>query len=95
MRGTQKVFNTRNHLTSPDVSMDVEAFDNWGFKLGIQTMKLVQLPSVAEPANGRREFLRGTAAAAAGIGTLMALTDGEAQADGRPSCYARRLPRSE
>ena len=47
-------------------------------------MKLVQqtMPSVAEPANGRREFLRGTAAAAAGIGALMALTDGEAQADG-------------
>ena len=36
-------------------------------------MKLVQqtMPSVAEPANGRREFLRGTAAA--GIGALMAL----------------------
>jgi hypothetical protein len=30
----------------------------------------------------RREFLRGTAAAAAGIGALMALADGEAQADG-------------
>jgi hypothetical protein len=53
--------------------------------IGIQTsMKLVQqtIPSVAELANGRREFLRGTAAAAAGIGVLMALTDGEAQADG-------------
>jgi hypothetical protein len=47
-------------------------------------MKLVQqtMPSLAEPANGRREFLRGTAAAAAGIGALMALADGEAQADG-------------
>ena len=45
-------------------------------------MKLVQqtMPSVAEPANGRREFLRGTAAA--GIGALMALADGEAQAVG-------------
>ncbi|MGH6836190.1 MAG: ferritin-like domain-containing protein [Methylocella sp.] len=31
---------------------------------------------------GRREFLRGTAAAAAGIGALMALTRNEAQADG-------------
>jgi hypothetical protein len=47
-------------------------------------MKLVQqtMPSLAEPANGRREFLRGTAAAVAGIGALMALANGEAQADG-------------
>ena len=48
-------------------------------------MKLVQqtIPSLAEPANGRREFLRGTAAAAAEeSGALMALADGEAQADG-------------
>jgi hypothetical protein len=39
------------------------------------------MSSVSDSGKGRREFLRGTAAAAAGIGALMALTESAAQAD--------------
>lgn len=46
------------------------------------TRKEQTMPSGSDSGKGRREFLRGTASAAVGIGALMALTQNEAQAAG-------------